>query len=479
MADFRLNQNLRMVQTQKLALTQKIRQALEILQVPSLDLENLIKQELQENPLLEQSGPEERRVDEKINADENREREESWDEEPSRSDSKEDDTLDILRKLDEHSGDSCTGPYRGDEEPWIREPPSESTLYEFLLKQVWSIMLPRDLEEAVVYVVYSLNRHGLLSLPIYELQSAWEGDPDLIVQAVKIVRTLEPTGVGALSASGALEMQLEELGYEHDSLEYRIVAEHFSEIAERKIKDIAAAEGVSPHTIQEAVDRISVLNPWPGNEFSSAANTAVIPDIIIIKIDDHFEAILNDNRFPHLMISTRNRRILESPGTSSKEREYVKNKFRKASWFIKAIRQRQETVTRIGEFIADYQRDFFERGIEGLRPLTLQIVADVLGYNQSTISRAINGKYVQSPKGIHEMRFFFSRALPGGSGEVSSRTVKDELRKIIETEDESKPLSDAKLVLALEAAGMEVKRRTVANYRSELNILSANKRKRY
>ena len=340
-------------------------------------------------------------------------------------------------------------------------------------------MLPRDLEEAVVYVVYSLNRHGLLSLPIYELQSAWEGDPDLIVQAVKIVRTLEPTGVGALSASGALEMQLEELGYEHDSLEYRIVAEHFSEIAERKIKNIAAAEGVSPHRVQEAVDRISVLNPWPGNEFSSAANTAVIPDIIIIKIDDHFEAILNDSRFPHLMISTRNRRILESPGTSSKEKEYVKNKFRKASWFIKAIRQRQETVTRIGEFIADYQRDFFERGIEGLRPLTLQIVADALGYNQSTISRAINGKYVQSPKGIHEMRFFFSRALPGGGGEVSSRTVKDELRKIIETEDESKPLSDAKLVLALEAAGMEVKRRTVANYRSEMNILSANKRKRY
>lgn len=479
MPDFRLNQNLRMVQTQKLALTQKIRQALEILQVPSLDLENLIKQELQENPLLEQSGPEERRVDEKINADENREREESWDEEPSRSDSKEDDTLDILRKLDEHSGDSFTGPYRGDEDPWIPEPPSELTLYEYLLKQVWSIMLPCDLEEAVVYVVYSLNRHGLLSLPVYELQSAWEGDPDLIVQAVKIVRTLEPTGVGALSASGALEMQLEELGYDHDSLEYRIVTEHFNEIAERRIKEIAAAEGVSPHMIQEAVDRISVLNPWPGNEFSSSANTAVIPDIIIIKIDDHFEAILNDNRFPHLMISTRNRRILESPGTSSKEKEYVKNKFRKASWFIKAIRQRQETVTRIGEFIADYQRDFFERGIEGLRPLTLQIVADALGYNQSTISRAINGKYVQSPKGIHEMRFFFSRALPGGGGEVSSRTVKDELRKIIETEDESKPLSDAKLVLALEAAGMEVKRRTVANYRSEMNILSANKRKRY
>ena len=479
MPDFRLNQNLRMVQTQKLALTQKIRQALEILQVPSMDLENLIKQELQDNPLLEQSGPEIKGESEKTEGDETRELEDSWDEEPSRSDSNEDDTLDILRRLDEHSGDSYTGSYRGDEDPWMPEPPSEPTLYEYLLDQVWSLMLPGDLEEAVIYVVYSLNRHGLLSMPDQDLQTAWEGDPDLIPEALKIVRTLEPTGVGSISAGGALEMQLDKLGYDHDSLEYRIVAEHFSELAERKIKAIAAAERVSPHKVQEAIDRISVLKPWPGNDFSSSTNAAVIPDIIIFKIDDHFEAILNDNRFPHLMISTRNRRILESPSTSPKEKEYVKRKFQKASWFIKAIRQRQETVTRIGEFLADYQREFFEHGIEGMRPLTLQMVADALGYNQSTISRAINGKYVQSPGGIHEMRFFFSRGLPGDGGDISSRTAKDELRKLIGSEDKTRPLSDAKLVNALEAAGIEVKRRTVANYRADMDIPSASKRKRY
>ena len=479
MPDFKLNQNLRMVQTQKLALTQKIRQALEILQVPSMDLENLIRQELQENPLLEKSDPEDGRIDEKSELEESRESEDSWDDEPSRSDSREDDTLDILKKLDEHSGDNFSGPYRGDDDPWIPEPPSELTLYEYLLEQVWSLMLPRELEQAVVYVVYSLNRHGLLSIPVYELQSAWEGDPDIFIRALEIVRTLEPTGVGAVSASSALELQLKKLGYGQDSLECRIVTRHFSELAERRIKEIAAEEGVSPHKVQEAIDRISVLNPWPGNEFSSAANAAIIPDIIIIKVDDHFEAVLNDNRFPHLMISARNRRILESPSTSPNEKEYVKKKFQKASWFIKAIRQRQETVTRIGEFIADYQSDFFEHGVEGLRPLTLQIVADSLGYNQSTISRAINGKYVQSPGGIHEMRFFFSRSLPGDGGGISSRTVKDELRKIIESEDKNKPLSDSKLVQALEAAGMEVKRRTVANYRLEMNIPSAGKRKRY
>ena len=479
MQDLKFNQNLRMVQTQKLALTQRIRQALEILQVPSMDLENRIRQELQDNPLLEQQGPDQKGEDEKSDTDEIRESDNSWDEEPSRNDSSENDTLDILKKLDEHSGDSYTASYRGDEDPWIPEPPSEPSLYEYLLKQVWSMMLPHDLEEAVVYIVYSLNRHGLLSLPVHELQSGWDGKPDLLLEALGIVRTLDPTGVGALSASGALEMQLEKLGYDNDSLECRIVVDHFSELAERKIKVIAAAERVSPHMVQEAIDRISVLNPWPGNEFSSAANAAVIPDIIIIRIGDHFEAILNDNRFPHLMISNRNRRILESPKTSPKEKEYVKNKFQKASWFIKAIRQRQETVTRIGEYLADYQRDFFEHGIEALKPLTLQIVADALKYNQSTISRAINGKYIQSPKGIHEIRFFFSRALPGEGGEVSSRTVKDELKKIIDNEDKNKPLSDARLVLVLEAAGIEVKRRTVANYRAEMSLPSASKRKRY
>ena len=227
------------------------------------------------------------------------------------------------------------------------------------------------------------------------------------------------------------------------------------------------------------MDRISVLNPWPGNEFSSTANAAVIPDIIIFELDGHFEAVLNDNRFPHLMISDRNRRILESPGSSDTEKEYVKQKYQKASWFIRAIRQRQETVARIGGFLAEYQRDFFENGLEGLRPLTLQMVADALGYNQSTISRAINGKYVQSPQGINEMRFFFSRALSVESGEISSRTVKDELRRIIESEDKKNPYSDSRLVEALESAGIEVKRRTVANYRAEMDIPTARKRKRY
>lgn len=479
MPELKMNQNLKLTQTQKLVLTQKIRQALEILQLPSTDLENLIRKELQENPLLEKGVNQQKESEKTAEGESQKSEVDSWDEEPSRSDSVESDPLDILKRIEEHTGEYTPSSRQIDDDSWKPEPPSEPTLSEYLLQQVYALMLPCDVEDAVVYIVYSLNRHGLLFLTEQELEADWDGKPELLIRAIEIVRSLEPTGVGAGSEVEALELQLIEMGYTTDSLEYRIINSHFDEMTEKKIKQIAGAESVSPHEVQEAIDRISILNPWPGNAFSSSANTAVIPDIIIIRIKDHFEAVLNDNRFPRLTISARNRQILESPNTPPKEKEYVVKKFQKASWFIKAIAQRQETVTRIGNFLAEYQSDFFEHGIECLRPLTLQIVADALGYNQSTISRAINGKYLQSPRGINEIRFFFSRAIPGEGGELSSRSVKDELRKLIRLEDKKKPLSDAKLVLALEALGMKVKRRTVANYRLDMNIPSARQRRRY
>ncbi len=479
MPELRMNQNLKMIQTQKLVLTQKIRQALEILQLPSTDLENLIRKELQENPLLEKEGNQQKEPEKTAEGESQKSEADSWDDEPSRSDSAESDPLDILKRIEEHTGEYTHSSRKTDDDSWMPEPPSEPTLSEYLIQQVFALMLPRDVEDAVVYIVYSLNIHGLLFLTEEELKAGWGGKPELLTRAIEIVRSLEPTGVGAGSEVEALRMQLVEMGYTTDSLEHKIIANHFIEMTERKIKQIAGAENVSPHEVQEAIDRISILNPWPGNRFSSSTNAAVIPDIIIIRVSDHFEAVLNDNRFPRLMISARNRQILESPNTPPKEKEYVVKKFQKASWFIKAIAQRQETVTRIGNFLAEYQSNFFEHGIEGLRPLTLQIVADALGYNQSTISRAINGKYLQSPRGIYKIHFFFSRALPGEGGEISSRSVKDELGKLIRLENKKKPLSDAKLVLALEALGMKVKRRTVANYRLDMNIPSARQRRRY
>jgi RNA polymerase sigma-54 factor len=204
----------------------------------------------------------------------------------------------------------------------------------------------------------------------------------------------------------------------------------------------------------------------------------VIPDIFITLVEGRYLAIMNESRFPSLVISERNRRVLESPSSPPEEKRYVREKYSKASHFLRSIEERQQTVRRIAEFLADFQKGFFDNGVDHLMPLTLQQVADALGYSQSTISRAINGKYLESPQGIHELRFFFSRRLAGSEG-ISTRTAKEELRRIVEEEDPRNPFSDEVLVNLLRARGLAVKRRTVANYRTQLNIPPARQRRRF
>jgi RNA polymerase sigma-54 factor len=470
-----LRQDLRLTQTQKLVMTQKLQQSLEMLQLPSMELEALIDQELSENPLLEDRAEEPSRDEDPA---ETETRKEEDPEEPRRSDAQEEDPLDILQQIDENDGYRVPSSGSQDES-WRPEAVSVPTLSEHLLSQVYNARLPGDLEEAVVYVVYSLDRHGLLTLSRDELLAGWTGNGVILDRAVGVVRELEPLGIGSSSVEDALARQLAAIGYGEDSLPTRIVTRHFADMADRRLLQIARAESASPVEVQKAIEVISGLNPWPGNEFSPDSNFVIIPDVIIEKVEGEYIAVLNENRFRRLTISARNRRILESPSTPEAEREYVRDKFRRASWFIRSIAQRQETVLKIAGFLADYQEGFFEEGIEGLRPLTLQQTADALGYNQSTISRAINGKYVQSPRGIHEMRFFFSRKLAGSGDEMSTRIVKEELRQLIEAEDPQAPFSDEKLASMLQARGMGVKRRTVANYRTELGIPSARKRRRF
>jgi RNA polymerase sigma-54 factor len=470
-----LRQDLQLTQTQKLVMTQKLQQSLEMLQLPSLELEKLIEQELHENPLLEDRA-EEGSPDDSATSDGEVSPDEA--DEPQRSDRDEEDPLDILKQIDENDGYRVPSS-RSPDDAWRPEAVSVPTLSEHLLSQVYTASLPPDLEEAATYVVYSLDRHGLLTLSRDELLAGWDSEPALLDRAVEVVRGLEPLGIGSSSVEDALSRQLAAAGYGDDSLPVRIVTGHFGALADRRVLEIARAESATPVEVQDAIEVISGLNPWPGNEYETDSNFVIIPDVVIEKIEGEYIAMLNENRFRRLTISARNRRILESPSTPDAEKEYVRDKFRRASWFIRSIAQRQETVLKIAGFLADYQEGFFEDGIEGLKPLTLQQAADALGYNQSTISRAINGKYVQSPRGIHEMRFFFSRKLSGAEGEMSTRIVKEELRKLIEAENPTSPFSDEKLAAMLQSRGMNVKRRTVANYRTELKIPSARKRRRF
>lgn len=462
---------LNLTQTQRLAMTQTLRQQLEMLQLSSLELDALIQQELADNPLLEEADSLQQTGDEP-------ETEADTEDEPSRQDEAEDDTMDILKQLDEDSGDYTPGG-APDDDQWRPEPESRTTLADHLLSQVRNLGLDPGMEAAASYIVYSLDRHGLLASGVRELLQSWEGDPAMLDRALALVRTLEPLGVGQPCAEEALKVQLKARGFDEDSLEYQLLDRHFGDLAERRIPGIARSLGVSPQRIEEASRVILSLNPWPGSDFSPDSSVAVIPDLIIERTDEGFVVFLNDGRFPRLHISERNRRVLESPSASPIEREYVRTKFRRAGWFIRAISQRQDTVLRIGRFLIEAQRDFLEHGVDCLRPLTLQQAADALGYNPSTISRAVNGKYVQSPQGIHEMKFYFGRAAGSGDTDTSAARVKEEIRRLVAHEDPSAPLSDQKISGMLAGMGMPVKRRTVANYRMELGIESARRRRRF
>ncbi len=466
-----LSTHLKLTQTQKLAMTQTLRQQLEILQMPSMELDSLIATELAENPLLEQEGS-------SSDITEGAENNDAADEEPERPDASEDDPLDILREIDENLGTMPSTRY-DDQDQWHPEAVEPVTLSSYLLKQINTIDMNRETEDACTYVIYSLDRHGLLSLPENELRAGWEGKQDILDRAVKAVRTLDPPGVAQTSARDALLFQLrkKEGQRARKTIEYRMIERCFHHIASRKILAISSEMGITPHEVEETIEKIRSLNPWPGSEFSGSSGSSVIPDVIIEKHNGKFLVFLNDNRFPHLTISSRNRRILESPSTGSTERDYVRRKFRKANWFIKAIRQRQQTVTRIAWFIAGRQQGFLESGVDSLVPLTLQEAAEELGYNQSTISRAINGKYVQSPQGIHEMRYYFSRG--SSDRNVSAVQVKEEIKRIISSEDSSQPYSDERIAEMLESSGTKIKRRTVANYRKQLDIPGARKRRRF
>lgn len=480
---------------QVLILNPVIQQSLEMLQVSSIELEELIEQELNENPLLEvqqedsagEQSPEdstpgeepgetpsEGSPDEPAAGTEAQGSSEDEDPEPRRDDERED-HLEFLADFEDGYQD-----YRGgsSEEPWRPEFVGRTTLSEHLLAQAGDLRPGPELEEAVRYVVYSLDRHGLLSMGMENLAAEWPGPPELLDRAVELVRSLEPVGIGSTTVREALLAQLDQRGTPADSLEYRLIDEFFDLLPEGQYPVLARALRVTPKDIQEAMERVRGLNPFPGSDFSPDNNTVVIPDISVIRVDGEYIALLNDTRFPTLVISERNRRVLESPHSDPDAREYVREKYQRAHRFLKAIEQRQKTVLEIGQFLASYQKDYFDDGVDALKPLTLQQVADALGRNQSTISRAINGKYLDSPQGISELAFFFSRRLAGAE-DVSTRAAKEELRRIVEAEDPSRPYSDFVLSAMLRAKGLAVKRRTVANYRKLLGILPASHRKRF
>jgi RNA polymerase sigma-54 factor len=309
------------------------------------------------------------------------------------------------------------------------------------------------------------------SPPFYTMQEAEE--------MLGIIQRLDPSGVGARDLRECLLIQLVELA-DTTSLTYRLVAEAFPDLIAHRWNDLAKRFGVEPAAVQAAADQLSRLDPKPGLKYSQQNDGYIIPDLIVDKIGNRYQVFLNDTGMPRLRLSRSYQEIARDKKKMTPEnREFIASKMNSANWMIQAIEQRRQTMLKVMNFIVDRQRDFFEKGIEYLKPLTLREVAEVINMHESTVSRVTNEKFVQTPRGVLPLKFFFSSALSTASGEdASARSIRAKLEKMVAEENSGKPLTDQQIVHLFQEQGIQIARRTVAKYRDQLGILPARMRKR-
>lgn len=500
------SQDLRQRQTQSLVLAPQLRQSLKILQVAALDLRSVIQEELQSNPALEElpmegvsldqdqegsergdgteaaeSGDSDRNgsADSGDSADSARERGDEMDF------SKE---FEILTKLDDDWRDYMS--QAGGSQSYTTEDGerrqhffdslvSETSLQEYLLRQAELADIPPPVLAATSYLVGSLDDRGFLtqSLPDIALQS---GFPlETVQRAAALLKTLEPPGIGAADLQECLLLQLAAKG-RGDSLAARIVRDQFALLVRRRIPELSRKLGANMDDVQSAIEEVGTLDPSPGRRFAEDSNRVVVPDVTVEKDGDEWKIQLNSDYIPRLRISNTYKEMIAKGSLSKQERDYLRERMRSGRFLINSIEQRQQTIERITREILRVQESFFEHGVSRLRPLTMTQIADVVGVHETTVSRAIANKYIKTPHGVFDFKFFFTPGYQADSGAaVSNTSVKEMIDDLIAIEDRSHPLSDQEIVAKLEAKGIKIARRTVAKYREELGLLPSNLRREY
>jgi len=300
-----------------------------------------------------------------------------------------------------------------------------------------------------------------------------------IQQVLEVIQMFHPVGVGTRDLRECLLVQLRRLG-KADSMEYRIVANHLEDLAKHRFPEIARRLGSTPEQIQKCADFISTLDPKPGQLFTADMTNYVLPDVTIEKVSGEWQVSLNGEQIPHLRISNTYKDLMARDGNPADVRDYIRDKIRSGKFLIKSIHQRQQTISNIAHEILGRQTEFFEKGPTALRPLTMVQVADAVGVHETTVSRAISGKYLASPWGVFEMKYFFTPGYQTAGGETMSNTsVKNAIIELVKGENTRHPLSDKEIVDILIERGIPIARRTVAKYRAEAGILPSNMRKSY
>lgn len=473
-----ISQRLQTRLSQKLVLTPSLQQAIKLLPMSTLELADLLNQEVVENPLLEETPADELRAADAQTASD---REEPEATPPERKDDAWNDA-----DYEYFFGDYLDDGYRSRAPMEVRElPPIENTLsttpsladhLHWQLSMQATTEVQREIGEAIIG---NLNDDGYLVASVDELAAMgpWaRGDVDAVLA---FVQGFDPIGVAARDLQECLLLQVRHLKLAGTPVE-AIVTSHLRLLQNHHVADIARLMGMTIDELKPHIEIIQRLDPKPGSRFNPLPSQYVIPDVFITKVEDEFVVGLNDDGLPHLRISPTYRRLLDkAAGEASDEtRAYVKDKFRSALWLLKSVDQRQRTIHKVATSIARFQREFLEHGVEHLRPLVLRDVANDIGMHESTVSRVVTNKYIHTPQGVFEMKYFFHSGISSTGGEsVSSVSIKNRIRKIIEGEDQRRPLSDAQIVALLQAQGLMLARRTVAKYREELKIPTSTQRK--
>jgi RNA polymerase sigma-54 factor len=480
---------------QEMKINPRLYQAMDLLYMPLLDLQQHLKQELLNNPFLELIEPDDEDEETAEQADPGG-GETIAEDEPTRKDSEGGiDWEEIL--LD---GFDTGGQREEHEEREYYEPVTVDTrdLSDHLRDQVQLLDLtPRQMVLADEFIG-NINDDGYLASSHEEIvqelndliertaetQGRDEEDLPLYTneegeQMLNIVQNLDPPGIAARDLRECLMLQLREAGLEQ-SVPYRLVRDCFDELIAHRWSEISKRFGISPSDVQKAADEISKLDPKPGLRFSAADDNYIIPDLIVEKIDGLYHVFLNDANLPRLKLSRAYQEIArDKKKFEGENKEFISSKLNSANWMIQAIEQRRQTMLKVMNYIVERQRDFFEKGVQYLKPLTLREVAEVISMHESTVSRVTNEKYVQTPRGVLPLKFFFSSGLATTEGEdVSARGIKAQLQKLVAEEDPRHPLTDQAIVNILKQNGVQIARRTVAKYRDQLGVLSARMRKR-
>ena len=477
---------------QELKINPRLYQAMDLLYMPLLDLQQHLKQELLNNPFLDMVEPDEEdeedgetQQQEEANPETEAEKEEKgeidWEEILL-------DGFDAGGRREEHEEREYYEPVTVDSRDLADHLRDQVTLLDLNGRQMYLAeefigninedgylacgldKIVEGVNESVQKVAEELDRE-VSDLPQYTMSEAEE--------MLGVIQSLDPPGVGARDLRECLMLQLREAGLEH-SVPFRLVRDCFDELIAHRWSEISKRFGISPMDVQKAADEIAKLDPKPGLVYSDASDNYIIPDLIVDKIDGKYFVFLNDANLPRLKLSKAYQEIArDKKKFDGENKEFISNKLNSANWMIQAIEQRRQTMLKVMNYIVERQREFFEKGVQFLKPLTLREVAEVISMHESTVSRVTNEKFVQTPRGVLPLKFFFSSGLSTTAGEdVSARGIKAQIQKLVADEDPKHPLTDQAIVNILKETGVQIARRTVAKYRDQLGVLSARMRKR-